>query len=288
VADQNNKPKVSIVVPTYNRIDFLKECLQSIDDQTFRDFELIIVDDASSDETEAFLQSRPLTQYIRLQQNQGVSKARNVGIQLARGQYICFLDSDDLWLKEKLKIQAQWMDAHPECMAIHTDEIWIRKGKRVNPMNRHAKQGGYIFDHCLPLCVVSPSSVMLRATLLEEVGLFDESLPACEDYDLWLRIAARYPFHYFSDKLTVKRGGHEDQLSRKYWGMDRFRVHSLVNLLESGILDSRQKRVTAQMLLEKCRILILGFTKRDKTDAVSEYREIMGKYAILAGLEEEC
>jgi glycosyltransferase involved in cell wall biosynthesis len=288
VADQNNRPKVSIVVPTYNRIDFLKECLQSIDDQTFRDFELIVVDDASSDETEAFLHSRPLTQYIRLQQNQGVSKARNVGVRLARGQYICFLDSDDLWLKDKLKIQAQWMDAHSECMAIHTDEIWIRKGKRVNPMNRHAKKGGDIFDHCLPLCVVSPSSVMLRATLLEEVGLFDESLPACEDYDLWLRIAARYPFHFMSDKLTVKRGGHDDQLSRKYWGMDRFRVHSLVNLLESGILDSRQKMVTAQMLLEKCRILILGFAKRDKTDAVSEYRKIMEKYSILAGLEGEC
>ena len=110
MADQNNRPKVSIVVPTYNRIDFLKECLQSIDDQTFRDFELIVVDDASSDETEAFLHSRPLTQYIRLQQNQGVSKARNVGVRLARGQYICFLDSDDLWLKDKLKIQAQWKE----------------------------------------------------------------------------------------------------------------------------------------------------------------------------------
>ena len=288
MADQNNSPKVSIVVPTYNRIDFLKECLKSIDDQTFREYELIVVDDASSDDTETFLRSRPLIQYIRLEQNQGVSKARNVGVELARGKYICFLDSDDLWQKEKLQIQVQWMDAHSECMAIHTDEIWIRKGKRVNPMNRHAKQGGDIFEHCLPLCVVSPSSVMLRATLLEEVGGFDESLPACEDYDLWLRIAARYPFHYIQDKLTVKRGGHDDQLSRKYWGMDRFRVHSLVKLLESGILDSRQKQATVQMLLEKCRILILGFAKRDKADAVRQYRGIMEKYKILAGLEDEC
>ncbi len=287
MADQNNIPKVSIIVPTYNRIDFLKECLQSIEEQTFRDYEVIVIDDASADETEEFCRSTPEIQYIRLQQNEGVSKARNVGIRSALGHYICFLDSDDLWQEKKLEAQTTWMESHPDCMAIHTDEIWIRNGRRVNPMNRHAKYGGYIFEHCLPLCVVSPSSVMLRATLLEKVGLFDESLPACEDYDLWLRISASYPFHYLTEKLTVKRGGHEDQLSRKYWGMDRFRVHSLINLLESGILNSRQRIATAQTLQEKCRILILGFSKRGKTSEVLEYQEIIEKYTIPVGLEGE-
>lgn len=278
-------PKVSIILPTYNRIDFLKECLESIEKQTFSDYELIVIDDASTDGTEIFLNSRENIKRIRHSGNLGVSAARNNGIRSALGQYICFIDSDDLWMEKKLEAQVRWMETHPDCMAIHTDEIWIRNGKRVNPMNKHEKRGGYIFEHCLPLCVVSPSSVMLRAALLEESGLFDESLPACEDYDLWLRISAKHHFHFLTEKLTVKRGGHEDQLSRKYWGMDRFRVRSLVKLMESDTLSERQKTLTSKMLLEKCRILILGFAKRNKEDDVLKYREIAAKYEKHAKLE---
>ena len=148
-----------------------------------------MVDDGSTDGTQAVVAGYPEARCVRLEQNAGVSRARNVGIAEARGEFICFLDSDDVWMENKLDVQMAWMEAHPQCRVSYTGEIWIRNGVRVNPMKKHGKHSGDIFRHCLPLCIVSPSSVLMRAALFEEVGGFDENLPACEDYDLWLRIA---------------------------------------------------------------------------------------------------
>ncbi len=98
----------------------------------------------------------------------------------------------------------------------HTDEIWIRNGRRVNARKKHGKKGGWIFQHCLPLCAMSPSSIMIHRDVFTALGGFDERLPACEDYDLWLRITARYPVLFTRQPLIEKYGGHDDQLSRKY------------------------------------------------------------------------
>jgi glycosyltransferase involved in cell wall biosynthesis len=273
------KPVVTVIIPTYNRADFLKESIQSVVSQTFTDYELIVVDDGSSDHTKDVVAQFPKIRLVACAENSGVSYARNLGIKRARGRYICFLDSDDLWIKNKLETQIHWMEAHTDCQVCYTDEIWIRKGVRVNPMNKHRKYSGDIFPHSLPLCIVSPSSVLMRAPLFDEVGLFDEDMPACEDYDLWLRISLKYPVHFIAEKLIVKQGGHADQLSTKYWGMDRFRVIALEKLLREPSLNGEKRALVAKTLIEKCGILIQGFSKRGKTEEVECYRALVGKYS---------
>ena len=256
---------VSVIIPTYNRAEKVVQAVESVFSQTFAEFELIVVDDGSTDDTESKL--RPYfsrIQYCR-QANLGVSSARNHGIRLARFNYLAFLDSDDLWLPDKLKVQVAYMEANPDAKICQTDEIWIRNGKRVNPMNKHKKYSGYIFPHCLPLCIVSPSAVMIKKDYLEQAGLFDETFTVCEDYELWLRISRETPVYLIEQPLIIKHGGHDDQLSRKYWGMDRFRVQAMEKLLNSNSLTSEQRRQVIEELNKKCDILITGFHKRNRT-----------------------
>jgi glycosyltransferase involved in cell wall biosynthesis len=200
-----------------------------------------------------------------------VSKARNFGVEHSRGGWLAFLDSDDEWLPEKLERQWAALQQQPEYRLCHTEEIWIRNGKRVNPMNKHAKYGGHIFDYCLPLCAMSPSSVLIRRDLLEQTGGFDEQLPACEDYDLWLRICAKNPVLFIDQPLLKKYGGHPDQLSKKHWGMDRFRVYALEKILHSGTLDDQQRAAATATLLEKCEILANGASKRGNRERANYY-----------------
>ena len=273
------KPVLTIIIPTFNRADFLKESIQSVLSQSFTDFELIVVNDGSTDHTGEVAEEFPGIHYVSCAVNSGVSHARNLGINLAKGRYICFLDSDDLWVKNKLETQIRWMESHPDCRLCYTDEIWIRKGVRVNPMNKHRKFSGDIFARSLQLCIVSPSSVLMQASLFDEVGLFDEDLLVCEDYDLWLRISQKYPVHFIEEKLIVKRGGHEDQLSTRFWGMDRFRVYALEKLLKESSLNEEKRRLVIQTLIQKCGILIQGFSKRGKTGEVEHYRALVDHYS---------
>ena len=280
-----SKPLVSVIIPTFNRGYCLEESIRSVLEQSFIDFELVVVDDGSTDNTSELVRRFPAVKLIRLEEkNRGVSFARNRGVVEAQGDWVGFLDSDDLWEQGKLATQVKWIERHPDLQMVYTDEIWIRNGLRVNPMNKHRKYSGDIFRYCLPLCIVSPSSVLLRAKVLSEVGGFDESMPVCEDYDLWLRIAKRYPFHFIEEKLIVKRGGHEDQLSRKYWGMDRWRVYALEKLLKENRLDEEQRDLVVTMLIEKCEILINGFGKRGKNSEKEYYRNLVARYS---GLVEE-
>ena len=272
-----NPPLVSVIIPTFNRGYCVAESIRSVLAQG--ELELIVVNDGSKDATAKELASFPNIQVINLAENHGVSYARNKGLERARGSLICFLDSDDLWEEGKLKAQVQWMQLHPECMAVYTDEIWIRNGVRVNPMKKHQKYSGDIFRQSLPLCIVSPSSVLLRKSVLDEVGGFDELMPVCEDYDLWLRIAAHYPFKFLREKLILKRGGHKDQLSRKYWGMDRWRVYALDKLLRGDDLNMQQREWVTEMLINKSSILIQGFEKRGKTEEARVYKNLVSHYS---------
>ena len=273
-------PWVSVIIPTYNRRDLLREAIRSVLEQSFRDFELIVVDDGSEDGTREMIQREfpGLLTYI-YQENQGVSRARNRGIETSRGKYIAFLDSDDLWLKKKLERQVQFMQQNPEAMICYTDEIWIRRGVRVNPKKKHAKHSGWIYPQCLPLCIISPSSVLMRRELLEEVGGFDPEFPVCEDYDLWLRVALRYPIHLIPEKLIVKRGGHPDQLSHRSWGNDIWRVRALLKILQKELPPSWRKLTVAE-LHRKCSILISGFEKRGKHEEAAQYREIIRRFPL--------
>jgi len=270
-------PCVSVVIPTYNRGWILKEAIDSILSQKFADYEIIVVDDGSIDATAALLSTYGDQIAMIRQENRGVSAARNAGISIAKGDYIAFLDSDDLWLPEKLSCQMDFFQAHSEAAICQTDEIWIRNGVRVNPKNRHKKPSGMIFEPSLQLCLVSPSAVMIKKSLFDEVGLFNEAFPACEDYDLWLRIALYYPVYLIEHQMIVKRGGHDDQLSRNP-GLDRYRIQSIVNILENHPLTSQYHQAAVNVLKEKCRIYADGCIKRGRADEAVYYRKFLNCY----------
>lgn len=271
-------PLVSVIIPTFNRSHFLKEAIDSVLKQDFKDFELIVVDDGSTDDTEKILRSYANSLIFLSQENKGVSAARNSGIRISSGTFISFLDSDDLWLPQKLSIQVEFFTQNPSALICQTNEIWLRKGIRVNPRKVHKKYSGEIFEHCLSICRVSPSAVMMKKNLFCEVGLFDEELPACEDYDLWLRVASHYPIYLIDKPLIIKRGGHPDQLSRKFEGLDRFRIKALVKILESNHLDSRNYNLALNELKKKCKIYGEGCLKRGKKEEGEWYLNLPEKY----------
>jgi glycosyltransferase involved in cell wall biosynthesis len=276
--------EISVIIPTFNRAHTLSRTVGSVLAQTRPADEILIVDDGSDDRTRELVKSDyPQCRYL-FQTNQGVSSARNLGIQQAQGEWIALLDSDDAWLPDKLQRQMAALQAAPGIRLCHTEEIWIRNGARVNAMKKHRKRGGRIFRHCLPLCVISPSSALLHRSLLQEVGLFDTDLPACEDYDLWLRICAREPVLFLDRPLLVKYGGHADQLSRKHWGMDRFRIQALEKIIGSGRLDDEDRNAAIEMLLEKSEILALGAEKRGKLSRADFYRQLQTDYRQLLSL----
>jgi len=258
-------PTVSVIIPTFNRSEKVVRAVSSVLNQGFRDFEIIVVDDGSTDNThEALSKYMSSIKYIRQSDNMGVSAARNRGIKDSTAPWIAFLDSDDYWLNEKLSVQIEFIDQNPNTVACQTEEIWIKNGRRVNPKKRHKKPSGNIFAQSLKLCLVSPSSVIIKRSLFEDVGLFDETLPAAEDFDLWLRISCRHPIYLIDKGLVVKEGGHEDQLSRKFSGMDRFRIKAIAKLIERGILSQDQTSQAMEELSIKCRIYGNGCIKRGK------------------------
>lgn len=263
--------QISVVIPAYNRAHTLARALDSILAQTLRVQEIIVVDDGSGDGTEALIRQRyPRVRYLS-RPNGGVSRARNLGIAAAQMDWIALLDSDDAWLPTKLEAQLAALKKHPEIRLCHTEEIWIRNGRRVNQMDKHAKSGGRIFRACLPRCVISPSSAILHRSLFDEFGTFDEELPACEDYDLWLRVCATEPVAYIATPQIEKYGGHSDQLSRQHWGMDRFRIHALEKIIGSGRLEAGDRAAACAVLSEKAGILAAGARKRNNLERAAYY-----------------
>jgi len=254
--------------------------VESILEQIYSYFELILIDDGSSDNTRELIERYGSRIKYHFQPNKGVASARNRGIHLARGEYIAFLDSDDLWNKRKLEKQMAIFQKYPSLQVCYTQEIWLRQGKWLNPKRKHLKFSGWIYEKCLPLCIISPSSVMIHRSVFTQAGYFDSSLPVCEDYDLWLRICARYPVYLIDEKLITKRGGHPDQLSRKYWGLDRFRVIALEKILHQRILSPRLEVLTLLELIKKCQILIGGFWRREKWDQCQKYSRKIEKSSL--------
>jgi len=259
--------EVSVVIPTYNRAAQVVRAVSSVLEQTEEAREVLVVDDGSTDGTVQALEGfQGRIRLLRHRRNRGVSAARNTGIRAGMAPLVAFLDSDDHWLPRKLETQVRFFREHPGAVACQTQEIWMRRGRRVNPARRHLKPSGEIFEPSLKRCLVSPSAVMLRRSLLDEVGLFDESLPVCEDYDLWLRIACCHPIHLIDEPHLVREGGHQDQLSARGPGMDRYRIQSLAGLIQRGILTREQDRAARRELGHKSRIYGQGCLKRGRTE----------------------
>jgi glycosyltransferase involved in cell wall biosynthesis len=265
---------VSVIVPTFNRSATLPRALNSVRVQTFQDWELIVVDDGSTDATVAtvtnWMEEQRLTGRARLiiePANRGVSRARNLGAKAARGEWLAFLDSDDEWFPNRLELQ---MPLARQFRIIHGEEIWIRHGIRVNPMKKHRKSGGRLFTRCVDLCCVSPSAVLMEAELFHEMSGFREDFTVCEDYELWLRIAARHEIGFVETPILFKYGGHEDQLSRRYKAMDHFRVKALIPHLSSPALSTAENRHLAENIVKRCQILINGYRKHGRTENLAQ------------------
>jgi glycosyltransferase involved in cell wall biosynthesis len=269
---------VSVVIPTHNRRDLVMRALQSVREQSVQPLEVIVIDDGSIDDTASAIAVRYPEVIYQFQAQSGVSAARNKGIDCSRGQWLAFLDSDDEWTPNKLARQMEALERQPEYRFCHTDEIWIRNGRRVNPGRRHSKKGGWMYRDCLPLCAISPSSSLVHRAVLEDVGCFDEQMEACEDYDLWLRISAKYPVLLVDELLVVKHGGHDDQLSNTVWGLDRLRIHALEKMLTSNVLNREDFRATLEALQTKLEVYMTGAVKRGRSSEVERLQGIIRRW----------
>jgi glycosyltransferase involved in cell wall biosynthesis len=273
---------ISVIIPSYNRKHTLSRAIKSVLNQTYNASEIILVDDGSIDETKPWvLGNFPMVKYLSQLRN-GVSAARNKGIEHSKNNWISLLDSDDEWLPEKLEEQVQQIKEDKSSLFSHTNEIWIRNGVRVNQMKKHQKYGGQIFNKCLDICRVSPSSVLLHKKVLQDVGLFDEKLEVCEDYDLWLRISAKYPVLFLDRPLIVKYGGHEDQLSKVKNGIEQFRIQSLEKILSRKLLNENQFSLMKKMLIKKLEIYSNGLKKRNKMNEFLEIEKKITRWTIMS------
>lgn len=282
-----NSCPVSVIIPTFNRALLLKRAIDSVFSQTVQCSELIVIDDGSADNTQEILANLSISAQIPFrvyhQKNSGPAAARNLGICKSEFPLLAFLDSDDHWHKRKLEIQYQSLIDHSEYQISHTREKWLRRGQHLNQKKKHIPRHGDVFEHCLQLCGVGMSTVMMKRELFDYVGLFDETLRCCEDYDLWLRIGYRYPFLLVDEPLTVKEGGREDQVSSQYrLGMDRMRIYSLRKLLDTSVLDSNQYLMTLNELKKKVTIFGNGCLKHGNRETGVSFLNLIPVYEKMA------
>ncbi|AIH04115.1 MULTISPECIES: glycosyltransferase [Thermodesulfobacterium] len=223
-------PVVSVIIPTYNRAYILFKAIESVLNQTFKNLEIIVVDDGSTDQTPKLITRYPVV-YVK-KPRKGVAHARNRGLFHAKGRYIAFLDSDDMFTPTKLEEQLLFFEKHPSYKIVQTDEIWYKGEKRLNPKKIHKKAEGWFFERAVKLCVVSMSTVLIKKELFEEIGVFDEEFWVCEDYEFWLRVAIKTPVGLIPKPLVIKSGGREDQLSATK-GLDYYRTLALIKLFKN-------------------------------------------------------
>jgi glycosyltransferase involved in cell wall biosynthesis len=252
----------SVVIPVYNRDSFLKNALESVFLQSYKNFEVIVVDDGSTIDLFKVLRpyiSKNLT-YIKIPENRGVSFARNVGIENSKYEFIAFLDSDDIWLPNKLHLQKNFLEQF-NLLICHTDEFWFKNGRFVNQGKKHSKYGGRIFSKMLDFCRISPSSVVIHKDIFNEVGMFDINLPVCEDYDLWLRIALRFEIGYLPIKTIIKVAHKSFQLSLDTPFIEYYRLLSLCKILKNNFLFHSEKKDAIIEIERKFEIVSKGVNK---------------------------
>jgi glycosyltransferase involved in cell wall biosynthesis len=277
-----NPFEIDVIIPTYNREHMLERAVESVTKQKYPAKNLWIIDDGSTDKTSELIDEltkkfSELAIHSIKTENHGVSAARNLALEKSTAPWVAFLDSDDEWLENRLKLQVEYLEKHPQVELVHGEEIWLKNGKRINQKAIHQKSGGKIFERCLQLCLISPSATLVKRSLLDEVGHFREDFPVCEDYDLWLRITHGHDVGFISEPIIKKHGGHSGQLSIKYVAMDYWRVKSMTDLLERNVLSPSDELALRMELKKKASILLNGYLKHknfDDYDEVKEYYEL--------------
>lgn len=274
-------PFASVIIPSYNRVELTIRAIHSVLSQSYTDFELIVVNDGSSDNYEKIKSIISKYNHIYIEQSHGgVSKARNTGLLSASGEYIFLLDSDDEWMIDKLDNQVRFFEMHPDAVLSQTKEQWVRNGSNVQTPLHLEPGDGDCFIRSLHMCCVSSSSVGFKRTLIHEIGLFNEKLRICEDYDYWLRAVLRYPIFCIDRALVVKYSGTHPQLSNSEVAMDRYRVYALLSLLEyvhrcAFALTVDRRASIYEVLRKKTHILKNGAQKRGYENEVYVYHDII-------------
>lgn len=278
-------PLVSVIIPFYNRIPKTIRAINSVLNQSYDRFELILVNDASTDSIAPIkeLDSNKATNIITLEERSGPAIARNIGVKNSIGRFIAFLDSDDIWHKDKLCKQIKFHQKNRELKISQSLEKWVRNGKLVNPPLKCIPKTPHLFYESLERCMISPSSVMMTRNIFNEFNGFKGHLLVCEDYDLWIRITSKYPVGIINQKLATKFGGNIDQLSRKFISMDRFRIISLIEILAENYRNFDEKKVlaTLEVLRKKSNIICIGAKKRDELARLSLYGSINREISLL-------
>ncbi|MGB5867785.1 MAG: glycosyltransferase family A protein [Arcobacteraceae bacterium] len=259
--------KITVIIPTHNRAELIGKTIQSVLEQTYQANEIIVIDDGSIDNTREIVTNYDVQYFY--QENKGVSNARNEAIHLALNDWICFLDSDDIWEKEKLEKQVAFHKTNPHILFSHTDELWIFNDKIIKQKKHQLKPSGYCFKENITNTLIGASTVMIHKKVFEDVGLFDEELLACEDYDLWLRILAKYELGLIDEKLIRKIAGHQNQLSFTTKLMDGYRIKAL-----HKHLDTQYKQTISELITKKCEILIKGAIKHKNQDIENYYTKL--------------
>ncbi len=271
-------PVVSVIIPTYNRYSMLIEALSSVREQSYPNIECIVVDDASTDTTSELSDSRDV-RYIRVEHSGMPGRLRNIGSQMAKGSLLAFLDSDDIWMPDKIAKQVRFLSNHPNLPICHTREIWKRGDRIISQSGQRHKRSGDIFEDCLKKCIVGPSTTILKKSLFLEIGMFNPDLEIAEDYELWLRISAGHSFGYIDEPLVVKRAGHADQLSAKHGQIEIFRIRALSEAIDLNILNDAQLRLAQKELARKCRIYAQGCMKRGRPSEAARYLALAERYS---------
>lgn len=265
----SQNPSVSVIIPTYNRPDFLRTAVESVLEQTFDDFELFVVDDGSNVDLE--LPEDPRCTLIHHEENKGVSAARNTGIRTSGAPLIATLDDDDHWYPEKLERQVEFFRNHPGEHAVQPQAIWYRNGEKIEQKEKHEKPDGWILPRALERCLVSGSGVMIRREVFEQVGLFDQELPGCEDYDLWLRLGLHYPVRLIDEPLVEKDGGRPDQLSAQP-GLDKYRVLALRKFIQLEESEPYRERAL-ELIVKKSEIYGQGCRKHGRPEEANQFKQ---------------
>ena len=255
-------PKVSVIIPAYNHGRFLREAIQSVLEQTFQDWELIVVDDGSTDETSEVVASfpDPRIRYI-YQKNQGNAAARNRGIELARGEFIAFLDADDLWLPMKLEKQVAQLDSLPPTVGlVYADlhffnhEDGAITGRLLQASGQFDPPRGKVFSQIVRRkwggergWFIIPTTALIRREVFQRVGLFDESLRRHVDWEMWVRIAAAYEVDVLNEPLAKYRH-HAGNVKRDPLSIYGYGVAARLKVLESYSLEPGDRRALLRSL----------------------------------------
>jgi glycosyltransferase involved in cell wall biosynthesis len=260
---------VSAIIPTYNCAHLLPQAIESAIHQSHSLREIIVVDDGSTDRTEECV--RPYLSRIRYvkQENRGLAGARNRGIRESTAEFVAFLDADDVWLFEKTEKQLSAFRSSPDAALAFTDASVISPSGKSMPTFMFGKDArdGYVFDALLRSSFILPSTVMIRRSCLEEVGLFDEGLRYVEDVDLWLRISRKYPVKMVAEPLAVWRR-QEDGLTAKVVNMAAGHIKVYAKLLSKSVdLTGEEKRIVKSQISKY--YFDIGYTLREQSEMLA-------------------